>query len=365
MRFFRVNESVRSNVSGRSLAGILSLIVAVGICESLLYMGRIYQAIPAYAVLLVVISLVSLRADGDLPVFQAFLLLPVFRLVNLTMPIVGDLTLVWLPFIYGPLLPVFFYIAWREPKVEDPSDSGQDAPETVGLGQELPWWMGGDRGGRWRAAVRRLRRFLAAPDGELTRWQWTRYWGLRSLVVALLPVVLVGVLVSLFRLVIALAEMEYAITEPTPLIRVLGVYPLVGLTVTMVLFVGFVEELLFRGAIQTVLERRLGVAPGLLLASLVFALMHSGHGMATQIGFAFVVGLLFGILYDLSDSIVLVSLMHGTMNVFLFGIIPLNDGSAVGWVAANTTWAVRRVGLEWVLEPLVFPRLLLAVGLPL
>jgi membrane protease YdiL (CAAX protease family) len=182
-------------------------------------------------------------------------------------------------------------------------------------------------------------------------------------VVALFPVVGIAVLVSLFVLTVYLAEIEYGLITPAPLIPSLDFYHLAVLTAIMVGFVGFVEELLFRGVLQNVLERRLGLVPGLLLASGIFGLMHSVYGVPMEIVFASGVGVLFGILYDVTDSLVLVSVMHGFMNVFLFGIIPLTGMSSVDLLRATVTRELQRAGAEWVIDILPLLDVRLLVGL--
>jgi len=41
------------------------------------------------------------------------------------------------------------------------------------------------------------------------------------------------------------------------------------------------------------------------------------------VAFAFGLGLLLGVIYDATDSLLLVVLIHGTLDVFLFAVFPL------------------------------------------
>jgi membrane protease YdiL (CAAX protease family) len=95
------------------------------------------------------------------------------------------------------------------------------------------------------------------------------------------------------------------------------------ITVVMVCFVGFVEEYLFRGILQGTLQQELGRWPGIVLASAVFGLMHSGYGVPAELLFAGVIGFVFGVLYDYLDSLVFVTIVHGVLNVFLFAVYPI------------------------------------------
>lgn len=348
-------DSLRPDVSLRSVSFVLALTAVVAIAEASLSYGYLRDTIWAYFVLVFALSLAPLLFEVETPIFQAFALIAVFRLVNLSMPVFFDLTLFWLPLVYGPFIPVFVYFGWQA------STGGADgrsfgssrrerASVTGEAGQGLPWWLGGSRGGKFRWLLRRTRAFLSAPDGELPLSHAILYWGTRAVVVLAFPVTAVAVLASLFVLTVYFAEIEYGLVTPAPLIPSLDLYYLAALAIIMVGFVGFVEELLFRGVLQNVLERRLGLLPGLLLASGIFGLMHSFYGVPMAIVFVVGVGLLFGILYDLTDSLVLVSIMHGLMNVFIFGIIPLTGTSSIELLRAAARREIQRFGGEWILD---------------
>lgn len=354
-------DSIRPDVSLRSVSFVLVLTAVVAISEASLFHGNLQYAIWAYTVLLFALPLAALLFEVETPIFQAFALIPVFRLVSLSMPVFFELTLFWFPLIYGPFIPVFVYFGWRASTADaDGRSSGSSArgrsPGVAGeVGQGLPWWLGGNQGGKLRWSLGRTRAFLSAPDGELSLSRSVLYWGTRAMVVVVFPIAVVSVLVSLFVLTIYLAEVEYGITTPAPLVPALDTYHLAVLTIVMVGFVGFVEELLFRGVLQKVLERRLGLLPGLLLASAIFGLMHSVYGVPMAIVFAGGVGLLFGTLYDLTDSLALVAVMHGLMNVFLFGVIPLTGTSSLELLRAAVRRELRRVGGERIID--VYPLL--------
>lgn len=77
---------------------------------------------------------------------------------------------------------------------------------------------------------------------------------------------------------------------------------------------GVGEELLFRGFLQGWLTESFGLAAGVLLASLAFALAHS-LSWAYAI-FAFLAGLFFAYLFFASGSLVAVILTHGIYDYF-------------------------------------------------
>jgi membrane protease YdiL (CAAX protease family) len=241
-----------------SFAVVLPL-AGVATSELAVYLGHPDTALWGYLVTLVLLTVAPLRLPEQAPIFRAFVLIPVFRFVNLGMPVFVELTVLWFPFVYGPLLPAVFVIARSNDAV------------TLATG--------------WRATV------AGAPF-----------------------IVLVSVL---------LAEVEYAIIQPEALVpTATDPVALLVLGVVMIGFVGLVEELLFRATLQRTLQERVGRWTGLVLASAVFMAMHSVYAVPAELGFTLAFGLFAGVVYDATDSLATVVLIHGLMNVFLFGVIP-------------------------------------------
>ncbi|MFN8525929.1 MAG: type II CAAX endopeptidase family protein [Chloroflexota bacterium] len=82
------------------------------------------------------------------------------------------------------------------------------------------------------------------------------------------------------------------------------------LVVIYLVFVGLLEELMFRGILQATSRRALGPV-GPWLVSVVFALLHIGNGSFVDVLFALAVGVAFSWLVWRTGSIVGVSLAHG------------------------------------------------------
>jgi len=253
------NAFGESSGDTRLLALIVTgIVAAITVSEALLFSGRNYMAIWGHFVTLIGCIYLIQRSESDLPVVMAFALVPLFRLVNLGMPVFFQLTVYWFPLIYGPLIPAVVMV-----------DNMVDVDVPMGLRR--------------------------------------------------------GVLLAPFTIPLGfvLAEGENIIIQSEALIPEWSALQLLMITVVMVFFVGFVEEYLFRGLLQRALEAEFGRWPGLLLASAVFGLMHSGYGLIGEVVFAGVIGLVFGVIYDYTDSLVLITLAHGFLNVFLFAVLPI------------------------------------------
>lgn len=248
-------------------ASIVVPVTGIATSETLLYFGFTNYALWSHVLTLLICTLAPLRRSEEINTYAAFALVPLFRLVNLGMPVFFELTVLWFPLIYGPLIPALYLLARRQDLVDPDVD-------------------------RTRAAV--LFVLLAIP------------------------------------LSVLLAEVEFRILEPEALIPVWNLTQLALITVVMVGFVGFVEELLFRGVLQRRLQSRLGRWSGLALTSVIFGLMHSGYSLPAEIAFATGIGVLLGLIYDWTDSIALVSVIHGVLNVFLFAVIPLRGSLLTG-----------------------------------
>lgn len=93
-----------------------------------------------------------------------------------------------------------------------------------------------------------------------------------------------------------------------------------GMVVVMLLIVGPFEELLYRGIVQTRLRERFSVGASVLVASLVFAVIHAGALQGTPLQavatilILFTVSLVLGYLYEYTGNLVIPALVHGLYN---------------------------------------------------
>lgn len=97
--------------------------------------------------------------------------------------------------------------------------------------------------------------------------------------------------------------------------------------VVMFWFVALGEELLFRGLVQTSLERDLGNSTAaLVIVSFTFAVMHLGYVTSIvkllEIVYVYAAATLIGYSFMKTKSLVLPVVAHGVANTILFGILP-------------------------------------------
>jgi len=114
---------------------------------------------------------------------------------------------------------------------------------------------------------------------------------------------------------------EFFILRPERLFESLNLFSiLIGLSIFIS---GYVEEFIFRGLLQNSFEKLFGsLTPALFLITLIFCAMHLIWNNFMEIGFVLVVGLFIGFYYAKTKNIFTVSLLHGSINFFLFIIWP-------------------------------------------
>lgn len=246
--------------------------IAITFAELLIFGGRLSEAAVVYTFLLLALSFSAALAKNQevRKIDQAFLLLPIFRLVNLSLTIFLKVNLYSFVFIYATSAMAAIIATSHQTLV-----------------------------------------FETKKDAFKRIWIY-------------LPLSVLAALVF--------AEAEYLLIGARPLIPDISQVSLLELIVIMVFVVGLIEELIFRVIIQTRLEDFLGPVTGILLVSLLFGVMHSGYGTPYAMGFTFLMGCVLGYCFYKTRSLPLVILINGLTNVFLFGVLPfLGPGLGLGF----------------------------------
>lgn len=249
----------------RRIAIVSMIMIALG--ELLLFTGNATLGVVVHILNLqmIVVSMFlrdeeTSRAVLDKQILQSLLLLLLLRIINVSMPFFFTMTLYWYPLIYSPMfISIYLILRYQNASFDD-----------IGM------------------HTRYLNRYipLALIIGAILAW------------------------------------VEYRIIHPEPLIPELGIANMVTLVIIMFVFVGLVEELIFRSILQTKLQQSMEPWEGLLLASVLFGIMHSGYGSVSELLFATAAGLIIGYLYQKTGSLPFITVIHGTTNVLLFGLLP-------------------------------------------
>lgn len=246
-------------------------VLCIALAEILIFSGKVGIAVWMHIGSLIALSLSNiLIKDPDVQkIHQALMLLPVLRLINLSMPVFFETTLYTFIFIYGSLaIPVAVVIIHQRYSLEQ-----------IGISTK----------------------------------------NIEAYMVLSIPLSLV------------LGLGEYLIIKAGYLIPDLTFENLLKLTFIMVFFVGLVEELIFRAILQTRLEKALSIGESLLITSLLFGLMHSGYGTFYEILYTGFIGLFMGLAFYKTKSLPFITVIHGFINVSLFGILPYYLSGGAGF----------------------------------
>lgn len=262
----------------RDKAGLLLPIFIITVAEALYFDGSAEACLGLHALNIFLCILLPIWAEKRMLIFQSFALVSLLRVLNIGMPVFFTETLLWMPFVYGPII-VAGYIVWRQ---------------TVVDAAKLHW--------------RNLLDFLNGHGLRPNVW-----WKWEYLLIA----IIFGYLC---------ANLEFLVLDNEALVRDLGPLDLGKLFLVMVVFVGFGEELIFRGLLQSSVGKLHGKYVAMAVSALMFSIMHSGYHSIPYLFFVLGVGLVLAYAYERTGSLALVALMHGILNFFLFSFLPFGYG---------------------------------------
>jgi membrane protease YdiL (CAAX protease family) len=97
-----------------------------------------------------------------------------------------------------------------------------------------------------------------------------------------------------------------------------NLFLVISYVVFVMILVGFAEEILFRGMLQTYLEKLIPKFHAIFLASVIFGLMHIGWLNPWEVVLAYGAGLIFGLFAYYFNSLVTPITAHFTGNVVLY-----------------------------------------------
>ncbi len=120
---------------------------------------------------------------------------------------------------------------------------------------------------------------------------------------------------------IGFGYVEYLILHPSPLVTQLRLELLWFPALILLIFTGFLEEIIFRGMLQYTSTRVLR-SYGIVYTAIVFTVLHIGYHNWLDLLFVFIVAVIFGWFVHRTGSIMGVSVAHGLINICIFLVFP-------------------------------------------
>jgi uncharacterized protein len=127
--------------------------------------------------------------------------------------------------------------------------------------------------------------------------------------------------IALFGWGLGLGWLEFMILRPPAILPALTWQTLLIPALSLLIFTGFTEEVIFRGLLQSLARPVLG-RWALTYVALLFGVLHIGYLSFLDVLFVFSVGFLFAYIVSWSGSILGVTLAHGLTNTMLFLVLP-------------------------------------------
>lgn len=119
--------------------------------------------------------------------------------------------------------------------------------------------------------------------------------------------------------VIAIAE--YQVMRPAPLADMSILSNVIIVSMTMLIFVGSVTEIIFRSIIQTRLEKIFDPKYAIIISGCIFGIMYVNYGIVGEVILATMFGIVNGYIFYKTKSLPFIVLINGTTNIMVFGAI--------------------------------------------
>ena len=257
-----LQTSVRSSTARR----LLGLMLVVVVAESAILQGMMTVGLTVHSLALLALLWLVFVTDADVVAYEALLLVPLLRLLNLGTGGIGLHPYLWLALVYVMVI--------------------------------------------WGLVVLMVNHEITASSIGV----WPPPTG--RAFIYLFVAVLVGAAMGYIQWAFGL---ESSPVEVTPVNAVIA-FVVVGI------LVGFVEELLFRGVLQPATADIIGTPGAILAVSVVFGFMHSVWMEPMNVAFAFVVSLYLGWEYARTGNFWYIWLVHTMINAMAYAALPLYFG---------------------------------------
>jgi len=134
----------------------------------------------------------------------------------------------------------------------------------------------------------------------------------RKLYIYLPVAIFIGIIIGLI---------EYKILSSISFIEEIKISSMILISIIMFVFIGPVEEIIFRSIIQTRIEKVFGSMSAILLSGGLFGVMHASYGMINEIMFTTMFGIVLSYIFYRTRNLPFIVTIHGTANVMSFGIL--------------------------------------------
>lgn len=237
-------------------------ILGIIIAESLMFFGEIFPGLGIHIIdLIVIISIITFSSIKleEKNILQSLTLLIILRIVSLSMPQFFTMALLQLSLIYGVMYITIYHII----------NNQHISFKELGI-------------------------------------------HFRKLYIYLPAAIIIGTIAGI---------VEYKILDPIPFVEEIKISNIIVIIVIMFIFIGPVEEIIFRPIIQTRIEKVFGPDVGILLSGGLFGLMHSSYGIIDEVIFTTIFGIILGYIFYKTRNLPFIVFIHGTTNVMSFGIL--------------------------------------------
>jgi uncharacterized protein len=133
---------------------------------------------------------------------------------------------------------------------------------------------------------------------------------------------------------------EYVILRPEPLVPVFTWRAILWPAFVLTICTGLLEEMIFRGLMQSTGRATLG-RWNLLYISVLFAVLHIGYKSVIDVAFVLVVGYFFAWVVLRTGSLLGVTIAHGLINTVLFLVMPFLAAGSLSGLARPEEVALR------------------------
>ncbi len=118
------------------------------------------------------------------------------------------------------------------------------------------------------------------------------------------------------------AIIEYKILSPDSIIESINIPNIVLITIVMFVFVGSVEEIMFRSIIYTRMEKIVDPNYGIVLSGVLFGVMYASYGVSSGVIIAILFGIVLSYIFQRTRSLPFIVMIRGIANVIVLGVLP-------------------------------------------